>query len=200
MPTKKTPALILDRDGILIRRPFLTWKKKQLFISPYIAPLIRKCNIEGIPVIVITNQPVVARGLISLEGVARLHDIINRRLARRGARVDKFYVCPHHPEATEKKWRLDCLCRKPGTKLFHEAGRDFNIDFKTSVMVGDMNQDILAGARMDMKTILVSTKNTHRKKGSYAKPTYTANSIKEVAKLVIPILLSQKFCGKPKGR
>lgn len=155
MKIAKRPALFLDRDGVLITRAFLTWKKNQLKLSPGIAKEIAYFNKVGVPVIVITNQPVVARGLISEEGVKKLHEILGTRMKRAHARIDAFYFCPHHPNANVKKYRIVCNCRKPATGMFLQAAKEWNIDLRKSVMIGDQTQDILAGNRVHAKTILV---------------------------------------------
>lgn len=171
--TNKKLAIFLDRDGVLIQRHDLTWQKKQLRLSPNIAPVLKSFNKKNIPVIVITNQPVVARGWISEDGVGYLHDIIQKRLKKRGAYIDKFYFCPHHPEATIKEYRIKCECRKPNTGLFKKAAKEFNIDLKRSFSIGDMTQDILAGKRAKMKTILLTNSGHKGNDGKFdAKPDY----------------------------
>ncbi|KKU98549.1 MAG: D,D-heptose 1,7-bisphosphate phosphatase [Candidatus Jorgensenbacteria bacterium GW2011_GWC1_48_8] len=101
---QKQPAIILDRDGVLIDRPLLTWRKSQMKLSKGIAGEIKFFNEKKVPVIVITNQSVVARGLISEKGVVNLHELLNKRLKKSGAHVDKFYFCPHHPSANLKRY------------------------------------------------------------------------------------------------
>lgn len=152
---KKYGGLILDRDGVLTSRHLLTWKKSQLRLSRGIAQGIKFFNDKKIPVVVITNQAVVARGWITEAGVERLHQVLNKRLKKSGAHVDKFYFCPHHPEATIASYRKICACRKPGTKQLKDAAREWRFNLKKSVFIGDMTQDILAGKRVDAKTILV---------------------------------------------
>lgn len=169
----KKPAIFLDRDGVLIRRPDLTWQEKQIKLAANIAPLIKSFNKKNIPIIVITNQPVVARGWISESGVDQLHNIIQNRLKRRGAHIDRFYFCPHHPEATLKEYRIKCACRKPGAGLFKKAAEEFNIDLKKSFSIGDMTQDILAGKNAGAKTILLTDSGHKGADGKFKiKPDY----------------------------
>ena len=173
-------AIFLDRDGVLIQRHLLTWQKKQMRLAPKIAKLIKKFNEQNIPIIVITNQPVVARGLITENGVNALHKILQDRLKKQGAKIDKFYFCPHHPEATLKKYRKKCSCRKPNIGLIKKAAKEFNVDLKKSFFIGDMTQDILAGKRAKMKTILLTNsgyKGNDEKfkiKPDYKEPTLTS--------------------------
>ena len=170
-------AIFLDRDGVLIQRHLLTWQKKQMRLAPKIAKLIKKFNEKNTPIIVITNQSVVARGLITENGVNTLHGILQNRLKKQGAKIDEFYFCPHHPEATLKKYRKKCSCRKPKIGLFKKAAKEFNIDLKKSFFIGDMTQDILAGKRAKVKTILLTNsghKGNDKKfkiKPDYKEPT-----------------------------
>lgn len=169
---KKT-AIFLDRDGVLIQRPDLTWQEKQIRLTANIAPIIKSFNKKNIPIIVITNQPVVARGWISESGVDQLHNIIQNRLKKRGAHIDRFYFCPHHPDATLKKYRVKCACRKPSAELFKKAAEEFNIDLKKSFSIGDMTQDILAGKNAGTKTILLTDSGHRGADGKFKiKPDY----------------------------
>ena len=153
MPLK--PVLFLDRDGTLTKNPDLTWQESQIELADGITEEIAACNAAQIPVIIITNQPVVARGWVTEDGVRALHAKINERLAIFGAHIDAFYFCPHHPEATLPEYRIRCACRKPEIGLFKKATADFPIDLPKSFMIGDMTQDILAGKNAGCRTILV---------------------------------------------
>lgn len=179
------PAIFLDRDGVLIQRAELTWKKSQLRLSPKIVPFIRHFNDNNIPIIVITNQPVVARGWISEKGVEKLHQILQARLNKQGAFINKFYFCPHHPEATLKKYRAICNCRKPKIGLFKKAGKEFKINLKKSVMIGDMTQDILAGKNAGMKTILVKSGHGGKDNKYKITPNFIATSTSAALKLIL---------------
>ena len=153
---KPKPAIFLDRDGVLIQRHLLTWQKKQMRLAPKIVKLIKKFNEQNVSIIVITNQPVIARGLITEDGVNMLHKILQNRLKKQGAKIDKFYFCPHHPEANLEKYRRNCGCRKPKIGLFKKAAKEFNLNLEKSFLIGDMTQDILAGKRAKIKTILLT--------------------------------------------
>jgi D-glycero-D-manno-heptose 1,7-bisphosphate phosphatase len=103
---------------------------------------------HGYLVVCVTNQSGVERGLYTRDDVERIHRRLNELLRRSGAEVDAFYYCPHAPERK-------CACRKPGTLLFEEAQRDWNIDFASSAIVGDRRLDIEAGKRLGLLTALV---------------------------------------------
>ena len=113
----------------------------------------------GFLLIVITNQPVVARGWLSEKQLQGIHEILKRRLMKQGAEIDGIYYCPHHPQATLKKYRKLCACRKPAIGLIKEAIQTFDIDVKKSFFIGDSTRDVLAGKKAGLKTILVRTGN-----------------------------------------
>ena len=186
--TEKNPAIFLDRDGTLTQRADLTWKKSQIKISPKITPFLRQFNKKNIPIIIITNQPVVARGRISEKGVEKLHQIIQKRIKKQKAFIDKFYFCPHHPEATLKKYRKNCDCRKPKIGLFKKAAKEFNINLSRSVTIGDMTQDILAGKKAGTKTILINAGHGGRDKKYNISPEYIAKTTADALKIAQKIL------------
>lgn len=181
-------GIFLDRDGVLIQQPGLTWKKDQLRLAPKIAPYLHYFNNKNIPVIVITNQPVVARGWISEKGVEKLHQIIQNRLKKQNAFIDKFYFCPHHPEANLKKYRIICDCRKPKIGLFKKAAKEFKINLKKSIMIGDMTQDILAGKTAGTKTILIKGGHGGKDKKFQIKPDFVAKDTAQALKISKKIL------------
>jgi D-glycero-D-manno-heptose 1,7-bisphosphate phosphatase len=150
-------AVFLDRDGTIIRQVELMHELRQLRILRGAARAIKLLNENAIPVVVVTNQPVVARGISSEHEVEVVHVELNRRLKRVGAHIDAFYFCPHHPNATLERYRSACVCRKPEPGMILQAAQQLGIDLESSVMIGDTTQDIEAGRRAGIRTILVRT-------------------------------------------
>lgn len=112
----------------------------------------------GYLLVVVTNQAVVARGLISEEGLAGLHSALQNLLESQGApRLDAIYACPHHPNADLSEYRLACQCRKPRPGLLLQAASDCRVDLLQSFMIGDRLTDVLAGQRAGCRTVLVQT-------------------------------------------
>lgn len=185
---RNQPAIFLDRDGVLTQRADLTWKESQIKISPKIAPFLRQFNKQNISIIVITNQPVVARGWISEKGVEKIHKLIQIKLSKKRAKIDKFYFCPHHPEATLKKYRKKCDCRKPKIGLFKKAAKEFGISLKKSITIGDMTQDILAGKNAKTKTILIKARHGGMDKKFNVSPDYIVKTAADALKLSQKIL------------
>ena len=187
--TQKSKAVFLDRDGTIIRHVDLMYKPEQLYLLPGAARAIGKLNKLGFLIIVITNQPVISRGLVTEKGVRDIHTILLKRLAKLGARIDAVYFCPHHPDAKSKKYGIICSCRKPSPGMLLEAIKKFNIGPKKSFMVGDAIIDCLAGERAGLKTILVKTGPGHRRldeRYPNVKPDYTAKNLIEGVKYIKP--------------
>ena len=153
----KRPAIFLDRDGTIIQQVELLSRPNQVKLIPGAAKAIQLLNKLGFFVVVVTNQPVVARGIATEKEVAHIHNVLAGRLARQGAFIDTFYFCPHHPKANLKKYRTTCDCRKPEPGMILEAAKEYDINLKKSFFIGDSTQDVLAGNRAKVKTILVKT-------------------------------------------
>jgi len=179
-------AVFIDRDGVIIRQVDFLMDVKNVRLISGAADAIRYFNRAGYLVIVHSNQPVIARGLITEEGMAAMNRAIGERLAKRGATVDAWYICPHHPKATLKKYRMRCGCRKPGAGMLRRAARDHGIDLKRSWTVGDGVIDIVAGKRAGTKTILVKSGPGHARLDKLydAKPDFTVKNLRAAARII----------------
>ena len=125
-----------------------------------VAEAIRKINESGYLAIVVTNQPVIARGEVSFEGLEEIHNKMETLLGKKGAYLDAIYYCPHHPhkgyEGERPELKIDCDCRKPKPGMLFKAAEDFNIDLSQSCMIGDGENDVKAGINAGCKTVLLS--------------------------------------------
>ena len=155
----KQRAIFLDRDGTINRYVGFLRDIEQFELLPGAAEAIRRINASGYLAIVVTNQPVIARGEVTREQLREIHDKMETLLGREGAYVDAIYYCPHHPhrgypgEVAELK--IDCDCRKPKPGLLLQAAEDYNIDLTKSWMIGDSQSDMQAGEAAGCKTALV---------------------------------------------
>ncbi len=152
-------AIFLDRDGTInVMKGFLR-DIEEFELLPLVAEAIRKINASGYLCIVATNQPVIARGEVTVPQLAQIHNKMETLLGLEGAYIDGLYYCPHHPhkgyagEVPELK--IDCACRKPKPGMLLQAAQDFHIDLAESWMVGDGENDILAGKAAGCRTALV---------------------------------------------
>ena len=153
----RTRAIFLDRDGTINKEVDLLTDTRQLRLIPGTAKAIRLLKRLGFLVVIVTNQPVIARGEVTEKYMDHIHAVLVRRLEVRGAVIDAIYYCPHHPDASIKKYKIKCRCRKPNTGMITAAAKQFGIQLKNSFMVGDRTADILAGRRAGITTILVGT-------------------------------------------
>lgn len=150
-------TVFLDRDGTINEEVNYLHRPEDLKLLPMAAEAIRLWNEQGFRVVVVTNQAGVARGYYQEADVEKLHRYMNQILAEKGAHVDAFYYCPHHPEHGIGPYKIKCHCRKPDTGMFEAAERDCPVDKAHSYMVGDKWLDTQAGARFGVHTALVGT-------------------------------------------
>ncbi len=150
-------AVFLDRDGTInVEKEYLHRAEEFVFI-PGAPEAIRLLKETGFLVIVVTNQSGVGRGYYDEEAVHRLHRYMDGELARHGASVDAYYLCPHHPLHGIGDYRRECGCRKPLPGMLLEAARDFTIDLAASYIVGDKLADVEAGHAAGCRPLLVRT-------------------------------------------
>jgi len=150
-------AVFLDRDGTLLEEAGYLDRLERLVFFPYAIDAVRLLNRAGFPVVVVTNQAGIARGIFKESFVAAAHQHISARLAAAGARVDAFYYCPHHPEAVVEEFRQACDCRKPQPGMLTRAAADLDLALDRSFVVGDRWHDLEAGQRVGARTLLVRT-------------------------------------------
>lgn len=151
----KQKAIFLDRDGTINKMVGFITKPEQFELIEGAAEAIKAINKSGYLAIVITNQPVIARGDCTFEELKTIHDKMETELGNVGAFVDAIYVCPHHTdkgfEGERPEYKFNCNCRKPKPGLLLQAAKDFNIDLSKSYMIGDSLRDVEAGDNAGVK-------------------------------------------------
>lgn len=152
-------AVFLDRDGVLIKETHLLHKIQDVEILPRVGEAIKKLNERDYKAIIITNQPVIARGLCTEKEAIEINEYIKKLLTKENAIIDAVYYCPHHPTVgNNPKYTRECECRKPKPGMILQAAKDFKIkNLEDCFMVGDKTSDIKAGNLAGCKTILVKT-------------------------------------------
>jgi D,D-heptose 1,7-bisphosphate phosphatase len=156
-------AVFLDRDGVInnliyhieagiIDSPFTIG---QFHLLPGVAEAIHRLNKARFKVLVVSNQPGVAKGHLSLDVLREMTDKMHHLLKQRNAFIDKVYYCLHHPEGIIEKYRTKCHCRKPEPGMLLQACEEFSLSLKNSIMIGDNLSDMLAGQRAGCTTILI---------------------------------------------
>lgn len=171
-------AVILDRDGTIVRdRHFLADPKHVEFYKGVI-PALRKLRDRGWKLIIGTNQSGIGRGYFTLKEMHRVHDRIEEIFRRNRLRVDEILFCPHHPEA-------GCFCRKPQLGMMIKAAKKHRLDLKQCWVVGDKESDILWGRKAGARTILVLTGSGRRElKKSKVRPDRVSRTLTHAAEWI----------------
>jgi histidinol-phosphate phosphatase family protein len=182
-------AVFVDRDGTLnvlrdyVRRP------EDLVMFDGAGSALRKLNDAEYRVVLVTNQPVLARGECDLAGLNQIHAKLEFELGQEGAYLDAIHVCPHHPhggyEGEIAELKKECACRKPGTAMIEEAVRAMNIDLQRSWVIGDSSADIAMASRAGLRSILVSTGEAGRDGKWSAIPSFAAEDIGDAVDIIL---------------
>ncbi|GHU64616.1 hypothetical protein FACS189447_01810 [Spirochaetia bacterium] len=142
-------AVFLDRDGTINKSNGFITKPEVFELIDRAGEAIGKINSAGYLAIVITNQPIIARGEASLEDLEHIHNKMETELGKTGAYIDDIFFCPHHPDkgfpGERPEYKIDCECRKPKPGMILKAAEKYNIDLKSSYMAGDDIRDVEAG-------------------------------------------------------
>lgn len=178
---KKQKTIFLDRDGTINKYVGFLRKIEDFELIPGVSEAIREINSSGYLAIVITNQPVIARGEVTTEELKKIHNKMETLLGKEGAYLDGIYYCPHHPDkgfdGEIPELKFDCDCRKPKPGLLLKAADEFNIDLSDSWMIGDDRRDIEAGHNASCKTALIGTESLGQ--------DLTGNSLLEIIKQIL---------------
>ena len=149
------PAIFLDRDGTINEEVNLLSKPDQMKLIEGAAEAIKLINKSDYLAIIVTNQPVIARNLCSIEELEYIHASLETMLGKEGAYVNAIYYCPHHPDKgypeERPEYKIDCECRKPKPGMLLHAANDWNIDLSESFMIGDSDRDLKVGQNAGCK-------------------------------------------------
>ena len=157
--SNKQKAVFLDRDGTINKYVGFMRDIESFELIDGVADAIKEINKSGYLAIVVTNQPVIARGEVTYEELNLIHNKMETLLGNEGAYLDAIYYCPHHPhsgyEGEIPELKFDCDCRKPKPGMLLKAAKDYNIDLSQSYMVGDSENDVEAGNAAGCKSVLL---------------------------------------------
>ncbi|MCR5430774.1 MAG: D-glycero-beta-D-manno-heptose 1,7-bisphosphate 7-phosphatase [Eubacterium sp.] len=159
--SNKQKAVFLDRDGTINKYVGFLRNIDEFELIDGVEEAIKRINNSGYLAIVVTNQPVIARGEVSYSELEEIHNKMETLLGLEGAYLDGIYYCPHHPDKGFKgeiaELKIECDCRKPKPGMLLRAADDFNIDLRQSFMVGDRENDVKAGNAAGCNSILIDT-------------------------------------------
>lgn len=158
--SQKQRAVFLDRDGTINKHVGFLQKPEEFQLLDGVAEAIRRINQSGYLAIVVTNQPVIARGEVTWENLDEIHCKMETLLGKEGAYLDDIFICPHHPNkgfpGERPEYKIDCNCRKPKPGLLLQATEKYNIDLSESWMIGDSIRDVEAGRAAGCQTIALT--------------------------------------------
>lgn len=182
----KRPAVFFDRDNTLIEDPGYIDDPNKVRLFDDTADALRRLGEGGYLLVVVTNQSGVARGIITEQRLAEIHQRLQELLAGHRARIDAIYSCPYldGPEATVERYRRASDLRKPSPGMLRQAAADLGIDLPRSWMIGNSGRDIEAGRRAGCRTILLD-RGGGNARGHQANPDQVARSLHEAANLVL---------------
>ena len=182
-------CVFLDRDGTVNQYRGLISDPAQLELEPGAAEAIKRLNSSGYLVIIVTNQPVVARGMCTVEDVVTIHNKLKTLLGQQGAYLDDILFCPHHPDKgypeENPDYKIPCHCRKPDTGMLENCASKYSIDLEKSWMIGDTTTDIQTGVNAGTHTALVLTGEMGRDKKYPVSPEVTGENLLSIVKQIL---------------
>ena len=178
-------VIFLDRDGTLIEDPGYINDPDQVQLLDGAAESLAELRAMGYKLVLVSNQSGIARGILTEECLADIHQRLEELLALKGASVDRIYYCPYHPEGVIEKYRQESEFRKPNPGMLLQAAREMQIDLGRSWMIGNSGRDIDAGARAGCRTILI-THPAHFKESEAGRitPESRAVNMKEAVNII----------------
>ncbi len=187
MRTQK--AIFLDRDGTINQKNGLIYREDQFELESSAIQAVQLINQSGYLAIVVTNQPVVARGLCRIEDVNFIHKKMETLLGQAGAFLDAVLFCPHHPDKgypeENSDYKVNCHCRKPDTGMLEDCAKRYNIDMSKSWMVGDTTVDIQTGINAGTHTALVLTGDAGKDRKYDVTAELTGSDLLEVVNMIL---------------
>ena len=188
--SNKQKCIFLDRDGTINEYVGFLRNPDDFNLIPGAAEAIRDINNSDYLCIVITNQPVIARGEVTEEELDNIHKKLEKLLGDEGAYINGLYYCPHHPdkgfEGERPELKFDCDCRKPKIGMLLKAAQEFNIDLSQSIIIGDSTLDIkMAENAGGMTSVLVKTGQGGNDNKFYVSPTYVCEDLKDAVRTVL---------------
>lgn len=196
--SRKQKCIFLDRDGTINKYVGLVDGPEQIELEDYVIEAIKRLNQSEYICIIVTNQPVVARGLCSIEDVDLIHKRLETLLGNAGAYVDKIVFCPHHPDrgyaGENPMYKVECNCRKPKTGMIDECRKAFNIDLDKSWIIGDTTSDIQCGINAGVNTALVLTGVAGQDKKYDVQPNIKCDNIYEIVNRIVGGKDEERLC------
>ena len=187
--SNKQKAIFIDRDGVINHEADPLNAIEKFRFLPGIPDAMKMINSSDYLGVLVTNQPIIAKGLSSEREVSGIHNYMEYVLGKNGAYFDRIYYCPHHPEeghkGERKDYKIPCKCRKPDTGMIDQAVLDMNIDLEQSFIVGDRTVDIMTGVNANLQTVLVRQGYGGKDRVYDCRPDYVFNDLQETVQFIV---------------
>jgi len=186
----KQRAVFIDRDGTMSEEVGYINHSSRFRLFPYTAAAIKHLNKSGWLAIVVTNQAGVARGYFSEDMIDTVHAQMTKDVTANGGRIDAIYYCAHHPSVGEPPYRVACDCRKPLPGLINRAAAEFDVDLKSSWMIGDRYSDVELARNAGVKSMFVLSgygrgEWEHQRTTWSAQPDLVAENLLEAVQMIV---------------
>jgi len=182
-------AVFLDRDGTLVADKDCLRSAAGLELLPGVPEAIRELNHHGWRTVVVTNQPVIAKGWCDEAELRNIHNKLETLLGSEHAYLDRIYHCPHHPEGgfpgERPELKIQCVCRKPGLGMIHQAAADLNLDLAQSWLIGDTTTDIQTAKNGGLRSVLLQTGAGGGDGKFPATPDFRTAGLREAVRLIL---------------
>jgi histidinol-phosphate phosphatase family protein len=182
-------AVFLDRDGTLNVDMDCLRRAEELELLPGVAEAIHELNYHGWRTVVVTNQPVIAKGFCDEAELQKIHNKLETLLGREHAFLDRIYFCPHHPEkgfpGERPDLKIECDCRKPKIGMIEKAVADLNIDLSQSWLIGDTTTDLQTAKNAGLKSILLQTGYGGKDGKHGVRPDFVADNLLDAVRLLL---------------
>lgn len=179
-------AIFLDKDGTLVRDVPYNVDAERIVLKPEAGPALARLQAAGYSLVLVTNQPGVARGYFGESALDAVWSALAGLLAPYGVAFDAIYYCPHHPHGSNRDYARECACRKPEPGLLFQAASERGYDLKRSWMIGDILDDIEAGRSAGCRTVLLDVgSETEWRTAPWRQPHYTTGSLAQAASYIL---------------
>lgn len=187
--SNKQKAVFIDRDGVINFEAEPLDKPDKFKLLPGVEEALKTLNRSDYLAVVVTNQPIIAKGFASEKRVREIHNYMENILGEQRAYIDRIYYCPHHPEkgyeGEHKEYKIACKCRKPDTGMIDKATIEMNIDLYQSFIIGDRTVDIMTGINSNLHTVLVRQGYAGEDKKYACRPDFIFKDLLEAVQFIV---------------